>query len=191
MPKYSASTFRTKRSFLSPLAKWQEMKNGKECICLAFQSSKPTNHWNTVCTLCCGTSGNLSIWLNYLEAFSAILGCLCSCIGCQQSCTILYLVSLCVFFSFDSIIVETLCSQCVYIDHLWIWLGTTCAVAPTWLNFIVQGKEMLDTILEELAGRGLASKTFENMPRVAVRWLGRLLPDNNWVCFSVDSWKRS
>jgi hypothetical protein len=46
---------------------------------------------------------------------------------------------------------------------------------------------MLDTILEELEGQGLTSKTFENMPRVAVRWLGRLLPDNNWVCFSVDS----
>jgi hypothetical protein len=43
-----------------------------------------------------------------------------------------------------------------------------------------KGKEMLDTILEELEGQGLTSKTFENMPRVAVRWLGRLLPDNNW-----------
>ncbi|KAH9538125.1 hypothetical protein CY35_16G089200 [Sphagnum magellanicum] len=44
-----------------------------------------------------------------------------------------------------------------------------------------KGKEMLDTILEELAGQGLTSKTFESMPRVAVRWLGRLLPDNNWM----------
>ncbi len=45
-----------------------------------------------------GLVGNRSIWLNCLEAFSAILGCLCTCIGCLQSCAILYLVFLYFFF---------------------------------------------------------------------------------------------
>lgn len=49
--------FPNQKVILVSSSQWQEMKNGKEWICLAFQSSKPTNHWNTVCTLCCGTSG--------------------------------------------------------------------------------------------------------------------------------------
>lgn len=44
-----------------------------------------------------------------------------------------------------------------------------------------QGKEELDSLCEELVELGLCSKSFEDLPRVVVRWLGRLLPQNGWV----------
>lgn len=44
-----------------------------------------------------------------------------------------------------------------------------------------QGKEELDSLCEELDELGLCSKSFEDLPRVVVRWLGRLLPQNGWV----------
>lgn len=53
----------------------------------------------------------------------------------------------------------------------------TCHYFPN-----VKGKEKLDAVVEELASLGLCKKKFDDFPRVIIRWLGRLLPENGWVC---------
>lgn len=45
-------------------------------------------------------------------------------------------------------------------------------------------------MLEKLAKLGLTTQSFEDVPRVIVRWLGRLLPENKWV-FSRHSYCQS